>query len=641
MAVRHLQEKSNPNSGFDYSNFESIDGSHPWQTKVPGSHVLYRARQRKGGKVAWFNFDLAKEMKLIPAHHPHSMNPQLESKLLETFAIQIINEYDILNNIKIPPSEIKPKHYMATRYLQLQHPGKTGITSGDGRSLWNGVWQSNGLTWDITSCGTGATCLSPATHKFKKFFQTGDPSISYGCGYSDLDDGVTGAIFSEIMHKNGVPTERILCIIEFPGNLSINVRAGKNLLRPSHFFNHLKQSNLPRLQAAIDFFVDRELANGEWKALQKGENRYKRLLDQTSETFAEMAARFESEYIFCWLAWDGDNILANGGIIDYGSIRQFGLFHHEYKFDDVDRWSTTITEQRAQARYLVQTFAQIEHYINSGKKIEISRFRNHPAVRRFDRLYVVAKRRMLLEKIGLPRHEAEFILAKSPKLVRAFESNFRWWERKTKQKKHYRVPDGITKDALYSMRDILRTLPAWLDTTWKPMPIKEFMKNITSSFCSANDSRPTLLRRVWAERFQLSYMALLEATARHTNSKRENVIGKVAERSAIINRSERITGDAICNVGDKIIKTRKQMERRELFSVISTFIDDQVLVPGVKLRSLSSTTQRKKDQKSKNQQAPKDSSKDSSKIGLKKLNFKTESILKALEKVVKDMRYGL
>lgn len=43
------------------------------------------------------------------------------------------------------------------------------------------------------SCGTGATCLSPATHIFKKFFQTGDPSISYGCGYSDLDDGVTGA----------------------------------------------------------------------------------------------------------------------------------------------------------------------------------------------------------------------------------------------------------------------------------------------------------------------------------------------------------------------------------------------------------------------------------------------------------------
>jgi hypothetical protein len=524
---------------------------------------------------------------------------------------------------------------MATRYLQLQHPGKTGITSGDGRSLWNGIWKGKGKTWDITSCGTGATCLSPATHIFKKFFQTGDPSISYGCGYSDLDDGVTGAIFSEIMHKNGVPTERVLCVIEFAGNLSINIRAGKNLLRPSHFFNHLKQSNLPRLKAAIDFFINREISNGDWRPLQRGENRYKRLLSQTSETFAEMAARFESEYIFCWLAWDGDNILANGGIIDYGSIRQFGLFHHEYKFDDVDRWSTTLTEQRAQARYLVQTFAQIEHYINTGKKLEISRFRNHPEVRRFDKLFVEAKRRMLLEKIGLPKHEATLVLAKAPKIVRAFEMNFRWWECKTKQKKHYRVPDGITKDALYSMRDILRVLPARLNASWSPIPIKDFMKNIASTFCTTSDSSPTLLRRVWADRFQKSYMAVIEATARLTESRRENVIGKVAARSAIINRSERVTGDAICNVGDRILKTRKHMERRELFSVIFSFIDNQVLVPELKLSRLKRDTLEKKTD------SPRKTGEEPTAARSKKLTLKTENVLKALGKLVKDMRHGI
>ena len=635
MAARHLNVKSNVQSGHDYSHFSSIDGRHPWQTEVPGSHVLYRARQRKGGKVVWFNFDLAMEMGLISNDHPYAMNPQLESQLLDTFSIQIINEYDLLNGVKIPPSEIKPNHYMATRYLQLQHPGKTGITSGDGRSLWNGVWTAKGKTWDITSCGTGATCLSPATHIFKKFFRTGDPSISYGCGYSDLDDGVTGAIFSEIMHKNGVPTERVLCVIEFPGNLSINVRAGKNLLRPSHFFNHLKQSNLPRLKAAIDFFINREIANGEWRPLQRGENRYKRLLAQTSETFAEMAARFESEYIFCWLAWDGDNILANGGIIDYGSIRQFGLFHHEYKFDDVDRWSTTLTEQRAQARYLVQTFAQIEHYINTGKKLEISRFRNHPEVRRFDKSFVEAKRRMLLEKLGLPKHEAELVLTKAPRIVRTFEMNFRWWECKTKQKKHYRVPDGITKDALYSMRDILRVLPAKLNASWNPMPIKDFMKNIASTFCSTSDSSPTLLRRVWADRFQKSYMAVIETTARLTESRLENVIGKVAARSAIINRSERVTGDAICNVGDRILKTRKQMERSELFSVIFSFIDEQVLVPELKLNGLKRDTLQKKTENSRK------SGDEPVATRPKKLTLKTENVLKALGKVVKDMRHGI
>jgi len=635
MSSRNLNAKTLTRSTFDYSHFASIDGRHPWQTEVPGSHVLYRARSRKGGKVAWFNFELAIEMGLIPASHPHVMNPQLEAQLLETFSIQIINEYDLLNGVKIPQSEIKPNHYMATRYLQLQHPGKTGITSGDGRSLWNGIWRAKGKTWDITSCGTGATCLSPATHKFKKFFRTGDPSISYGCGYSDLDDGVTGSIFSEIMHRNGVPTERVLCVIEFPGNLSINVRAGKNLLRPSHFFNHLKQSNLPRLKAAIDFFINRELTNGDWQPLIKGENRYKRLLSQVSETFAEMAARFESEYIFCWLAWDGDNILANGGIIDYGSIRQFGLFHHEYKFDDVDRWSTTLTEQRAQARYLVQTFAQIEHYINHGEKLEITRFRNHPSVRRFDATFVSTRRRMMLEKMGLPRHEAELVLEKAPRVVKSFEQNFKWWERKTKQKKHYRVPDGINKDALYSMRDILRTLPQHLNEKWAPMSVKEFMQNIASTLCSPNDARPNLLRRVWSERFQRSYMKIIETAARLTSSRLDNVIGKVAARSAIINRSDRITGDAICNVGEKILKTRKQIERRELFTVISSFIDEQVLVPEVKLKPVPRPTIANKSNpshQSKHQQGT---------LPGRKMSGKSESVLKALEKVVRDMRHGL
>lgn len=618
MTIRQHSAKETDRSAYDYSGFATIDGRHPWQTEVPGSHVLYRARQRKNGKVAWFNFDLAKEMGLLAATHPHSLNAQLEAQILETFAIQIINEYDLINGVKIPQSEIKPHHYMATRYLQLQHPGKTGITSGDGRSLWNGTWHGNGKTWDITSCGTGATCLSPATHIFKKFFRTGDPSVSYGCGYSDLDDGVTGAIFSEIMHKNGIPTERILCVIEFPGNLSINVRAGTNLLRPSHFFNHLKQGNLPRLKAAIDFFINRELANGEWKPLAKGENRYKRLLAQVSDTFAEMAARFESEYIFCWLAWDGDNILANGGIIDYGSIRQFGLFHHEYKFDDIERWSTSLTEQRAQARYIVQTFAQIEHFINTGKKVEISRFRNHPEVRRFDKTFTKARLRMLLEKSGFGRHEAELLLDRKHRLVASYEKNFSWWERKTKQKKHYRVADGITKDALYSMRDILRELPTHLSSSWSIMPIKTFMSHIASTYCSASDASPSLVRKLWAERFQKSYMDLIEACALLSDSKREHIVGRMAARSSITNRRDRITGDAICNVGDKIIRSRKKLERKELFDVIASFIQDQVRVPEVKIKGVVRST-----------------------VDAKKLTGKPETILKALGKVVFEMRHGL
>lgn len=580
MTSRMANARQHSRTIYDYSPITTIDGKHPWQTDVPGGHVLYRARKRKNGRIAWFNFDLAKDMGLIPQHHPEELNHELERTLLDTFAIQIINEYDLINGTKIDSADMKPNFYMATRYLQLQHPGRTGVTSGDGRSIWNGVFKNKGVTWDVSSCGTGATCLSPATHKYKKFFRTGDPAISYGCGYSDLDDGIMGSIFSEILHRNNIATERCLLVIEFPGNLSINVRAGKNLLRPSHFFNHLKQSNLPRLKAAIDFFVNRQLANKAWSPLKTGENRYKRMLSQICETFATMAATFESEYIFCWLAWDGDNILADGGIIDYGSIRQFGLFHHEYRFDDVDRWSTTITEQKEQARNIVQTFIQIENYINTGKKRPQSDFRKHSELKRFDQIFAETKQRLMLEKTGFTTDEAKNLMSKHRKMVADYQKAFTWFERQTRKTgKPYRVADGLTRDALYSIRDILRELPKHVMRHDRPMTPHEFMKSIASSYCSKKDATPTRQKNRWILKFQHSWQQLVAATSGPAKPQLQAQIKHLAGRSSIINRYARITGDAICHVGEKVLRGRKHLTRREVHALVNNFVEDQILVP--------------------------------------------------------------
>ena len=74
--------------------------------------------------------------------------------------------------------------------------------------------------------------------------------------------------------------------------------------------------------------------------------RFEYFLESFTTRFAEISADFEDNYIFCWLDWDGDNILMDGSIIDYGSVRQFGLFHSEYRYDDIDRYSTNIVEQK-------------------------------------------------------------------------------------------------------------------------------------------------------------------------------------------------------------------------------------------------------------------------------------------------------
>ena len=121
-----------------YEKFQEVDGTHPWRNVSPDGYVDYRARYRPHGRVVYFNFPLAKEMGLIPADHPSSINKQLEQVILDTFSLQIINEYDLERGKKYPPETIKPNAFMATRYLQTQHRNKQGKTSGDGRSIWNG-----------------------------------------------------------------------------------------------------------------------------------------------------------------------------------------------------------------------------------------------------------------------------------------------------------------------------------------------------------------------------------------------------------------------------------------------------------------------------------------------------------------------
>ena len=45
------------------------------------------------------------------------------------------------------------------------------------------------------------------------------------------------------------PRERTLAILRRPDGFAIVVRAGRNLLRPSHLFVHLKQGNVEALRA--------------------------------------------------------------------------------------------------------------------------------------------------------------------------------------------------------------------------------------------------------------------------------------------------------------------------------------------------------------------------------------------------------
>ena len=560
-----------------YESLARIDGRHPLQDAVPEMCLLYEARSRPGAEVAYFNFDLAREMGLISREHPNRLNPELNKALIHAFSLVIINEYDIENNLKFPKDQIRPHKYMATRYLQLQHPNKTGKTSGDGRSIWNGVWSFKGRSWDISSCGTGATALSPAAALHNKNFRTGDTSISYGCGLADYPDALSAAMLSEIFHRNGTPTERTLAVLRFKDGTSINVRVGENLLRPAHMFRYLKLGEREKLKALVDYHVAREKKNGRWQHESSSSDVYAQLLDIFCHDFAKSSALFEREYIFCWLDWDGDNILmSEAAILDYGSVRQFGLFHRDYRYDDVERWSTNIPEQKSKARYLVQTFAQMIDFLKTGDKKNVRSFAQDPILDLFEKRFAFYKQKILLRNAGFSDKHQTQLLQKHRKVVARFEKLFEHFERLQSSKGVYKVNDGITSDAVFCMRDVLREVPKLYLAKDAPVRAETFIEIARSSYASKSDLVMSPSRARHIQHFQETYRKLLRLAADGESRSFHRTLLEITMRSSLINRHDRITGNGIIRVAEHLVKKKIASRGSELLSLLPEFIRYQV-----------------------------------------------------------------
>ena len=551
-----------------YSGFDQINGEHPWRQAAPAGFVDYQARIIRNSKVVYFNFALAKEMGLLPANHPEVLNAKLETKLVETFGLQIINEYDIESGARY--EDIKPNKYMATRYLQTQHPSRAGTTSGDGRSIWNGLFIGNGFYWDVSSCGTGATCLSPYFARTGKPVRTGDPQAHYGSGLAEIDEGLSAAIMSEIFHSRGIPTERTLAVIEGPKGNAVNVRAARNLLRPSHLFAPLKQDDHQGLKSAVDYYIERQIANGEWDGPKHAPEKYDELLRDVALRYARFSAQMEDEYIFCWMEWDGDNVLASGGIIDYGSIRQFGLFHHRYRYDDVERFSTNIKEQKSKARYLVQTFAQMAGWLKTGHCRELRHYRDSPCLKLFDEEFESRKTRLMLRRVGLSTRQEDKLLLQDLSLVKRFHEAYAYFERKEAAGGYRNVPDGINWPAAYSIRSLVKELPKKYLQKEGMVDAREFLHLLKSPYAGRRLLRPNGKLRAKAREFQIRYWTLLTKIAGRRGLKK--TLLELTMRASVANCTP-VTGDAVIHIVDALIGTRKKMATDDFIRLVDQFID--------------------------------------------------------------------
>ena len=582
------QVKPSVKKGYSYSKFDQIDGTHPWKEQIPDGFINYPVRILNHGRVGFFNFRLAKEMGLIAKGHPEIFNEDLNQKIIETFSLQIINEYDQLNRRRFANSSIKKNEYMATRYLQLQHIDKTGKTSGDGRSIWNGCVQNNGKTWDVSSRGTGVTALAPGAVEAGRPLKSGSEEFGYGCGMAETDELYGTAIMSEVFYNQGINTERMLAIIDLGKGLGIGVRVGQNLLRPAHIFSHLKQSDHAAIVKSIDYFIDRQYQNGAWKFSTKHPKKYERVQEEFCKSYANFSALLDVDYIFAWIDWDGDNALADAGIIDYGSVRQFGLRFDQYRYDDVERFSTTLNEQKTKIEVLVQVFVQAVDFAKTGKRRSIDHYKDHHIVRLFQKRFEEDRLQRILYRIGFDDNNVKFLVSDHRKAVETFASEYDFIERKKTAEPIVKVSDGVNRQAAFNIRNLLRELPHFLATSAN-FELALFDKNdffsiLFADKLKAKDRVLSSATEAHARKFQSAYKDLIRKSKRKRSIHR--MLTDVSVRSDRINSSTRITGNGIINVVEQILEAKKKgISPQDLHHVMQKFIFSQSLNPDREVRS--------------------------------------------------------
>jgi uncharacterized protein YdiU (UPF0061 family) len=562
-----------------YARIRSIDGRHPLQTAVPSAVVPYPARRRRDSKIAFFNFELAREIGLIPSSHPDLLDARLTRALLETFSLVIVNEWDQSHDNEPSARDRLDHEYMATRYLQLQHPDRRGLNSGDGRSIWNGLVRGSSGSWDVSSCGTGVTRLCPATSALGRFFKTGNVITDYGCGTANIEEGIGAALMSEAFAQNGVRTERVLAVLSLPSGQSINVRVAPNLLRPSHFFGLLRRRSDDDLRRCVLYYAGREIQDGRWPAIASERGRIRYLAERVAIDFAKVTAAFEHDYIFCWLDWDGDNILCDGSIIDYGSVRQFGLYHHSYRFADSDRMSTSIPEQKRKAREIVRRFAQIRDLLLNGEAPPLRTLSKDPVIERFDREFDAEKRRLLLNQIGFAPSDVKAICAASPACLDKFFALHGRLERRKSSRGRHPVPDGLSWNAIYCMRDVLRELPERLldfsATGDRRLAPDVFYGLALSNYASRKDRKQSAYRRRIANDYQMAYLELFQWVAKRRRTSLRSVLRGVAPVAAARNPYARMTGDGLTHATRRLTKNRGRLAPEETYRLIRAFAESQ------------------------------------------------------------------
>jgi len=164
--------------------------------------------------------------------------------------------------------------------------------------------------------------------------------------------------------------------------------------------------------------------------------------------------------------------------------------------------------------------------------------------------------------------------------IRSFRNLCRYFENAKSRKGPHSVGDGITRDAIFCLRDILRELPVLYSTNdITPISPETFIHFIKSDYASKKDQALTSGRREKIRQFQTIYKKLVDCATRITGANRQKILQQIAARSSLINRYNRVTGDALIYVTDNLVKNKRKFTTTALNRIIRSFVEQQILRP--------------------------------------------------------------
>ena len=133
------------------------------------------------------------------------------------------------------------------------------------------------------------------------------------------------------------------------------------------------------------------------------------------------------------------------------------------------------------------------------------------------------------------------------------------------------------------MRDILRELPQLYLARNTSLSCQEFTEIIKSSYARKSDLKLTNLRKKQINRFQSQYFSLIAALEKDLDLSKGQQLLELTMRASVINKYDRVTGDSITYIVQKVQKLRPKLACHELFELSQQFTVYQNLNPDQKV----------------------------------------------------------